>query len=86
MNPVNIQKMAIAFGLLAFGFLAIGSVLMGSRVLTGVIRGSLGALVFGGLVWGFANAFLQEDEDAMIQDMNDDNNDPDKGAKLDQTA
>ena len=86
MNPINIQKMAIAFGLLAFGFLAVGSVLMGSRVITGVIRGGLGALIFGGLIWGFANLFLQEDEDASIQDMAEDSNNPDKGAQLDETA
>jgi len=78
--------MAIAFGLLAFGFLAIGSVLMGSRVITAAIRGGLGALIFGGLVWGFANLFLQEDEDASIQDMNTEEDDPDKGNQLDQTA
>ena len=86
MNPINIQKMAIAFGLLAFGFLAAGSVLMGSRVITGVIRGGLGALIFGGLIWGFANLFLQEDEDASIQDMIDDDKNPDKGTQLDETA
>ena len=86
MTPINIQKMATAFGLMAFGILAIGSVLMGSRVITGVIRGGLGALVFGGLVLGFANLFLQEDEDASIQDMNMDDNDPNKGNSLDQTA
>ena len=86
MNPINIQKMAIAFALLAFGFLAIGSVMMGSRVITGVIRGGLGALIFGALVWGFANLFLQEDEDASIQDMAEDGNNPDKGAQLDETA
>ena len=78
--------MALAFGLLAFGFLAIGSVLMGSRVITGAIRGGLGALIFGGLVWGFANLFLQVDEDASIQDMNMEDDDPDKGNQLDQTA
>ena len=78
--------MALAFGLLAFGFLAIGSVLMGSRVITGVIRGGLGALIFGGLVWGFASIFLQKDEDASIQDLNIEDNDPDKGKQLDQTA
>ena len=78
--------MAIAFGLLAFGFLAIGSVLMGSRVITAAIRGGLGALIFGGLVWGFANLFLQDDEDASIQDMNTEEDDPDKGNQLDQTA
>ncbi len=84
MNPVTIQKMALAFALLAFGILSVGSVLMGSRVVTGAIRGGLGALVFGGLVWGFANIFLLEDEDASIQDMDD--NDSDKGNQLDQTA
>jgi hypothetical protein len=72
--------------LLAFGFLAIGSVLMGSRVITGVIRGGLGALIFGGLVLGFASMFLQEDQDASIQDLNIEDNDPDKGNQLDQTA
>ena len=86
MTPINIQKMATAFGLMAFGFLAVGSVLMGSRVITGVIRGGLGALIFGGLVFGFANMFLQEDEDALIEDMNMDDNDPNKGNSLDQTA
>jgi hypothetical protein len=86
MTSLNIQKMALAFGLLAFGFLAIGSVLMGSRVITGAIRGGLGALIFGGLVLGFANIFLQEDEDASIQDLNIEGNDPDKGKQLDQTA
>ena len=78
--------MALAFGLLAFGFLAIGSILMGSRVITGAIRGGLGALIFGGLVRGFASMFLQEDEDASIQDLKIEDNDPDKGNQLDQTA
>jgi hypothetical protein len=86
MTPLNIQKMALAFGLLAFGFLAIGSVLMGSRVITGAIRGGLGALIFCGLVWGFASMFLQEDEDDSIQGLNIEDNDPDKGNQLDQTA
>jgi hypothetical protein len=86
MNPITIKKMALAFGLLAFGILAIGSVLMGSRVITGAIRGGIGALIFGGLVWGFANLFLQEDENALTKDMNSNDNDPDKGKQLDQTA
>ena len=86
MSPINIQKMAIAFALLAFGFLAVGSVLMGSRVITGVIRGGLGALIFGGLVWVVADLFLSEDEDAGIQDMVNEDNNPDKGEQLDETA
>ena len=86
MNPITIKKLALAFGLLAFGILAIGSVLMGSRIITAVIRGGLGALIFGGLVWGFANLFLQEDKNVSIQDMKANDNDPDKGKQLDQTA
>ena len=78
--------MALAFGLLAFGFLAIGSVAMGSRVITGAIRGGLGALIFGGLVWGFASMFLQEDACDSIQDLHIEDNDPDKGNQLDRTA
>lgn len=86
MNPVNIQKMAIAFALLAFGILAIGSVLMGSRVITGVIRGGLGAVIFGALIWVFAGLFLAEDEGAVTQDMGNDGDNNDKGTQLDQTA
>ena len=86
MSSIPIKKLALAFGLLAFGILAIGSVLMGSRIITAVIRGGLGALIFGGLVWGFANLFLQEDEDVSIQDMNASDNNPDKGNQLDHTA
>ena len=86
MNPITIQKLALSFGLLAFGFLAIGSVLMGSRIITGAIRGVLGALIFGGLVWGFAKLFLQEDQDDSTQDLSDSDDDSDKGNQLDQTA
>ncbi len=51
-----------------------------------MIRGGLAALVFGGLVWGFGSAFLQVDEDDEVQNMAEDDNDPNKGAKLDETA
>ena len=78
--------MAIAFALLAFGILAIGSFLMGSRVITGVIRGGLGAVIFGVLIWVFANLFLAEDEGAKIQDIDNDGDNNDKGTQLDQTA
>ena len=84
MSSLTIQKMALAFALIAFGILSVGSVLMGSRVLTGAIRGGLGALISGGLIWGYANIFLSEDEDTSIQDF--DSNDSDKGNQLDQTA
>ena len=87
MNSLNIQKLALAFGLLAFGFLAIGSVVAGSRFITGFIRGTIGALVFGGLFWGLAGMVLQKNEDDIQQDVDGmDDNDSDKGSQLNQTA
>ena len=46
MSSLNTQKMAASFGLLSFGILSIGSLLMGATVLTGVIRGVTGAIIF----------------------------------------
>ncbi len=84
MNPVNIQKMAASFGLLAFGILSIGSVLMGARVFTGAMRGAGGAILFGLLAWGLGATFLQQDENEMVEDHEEE--DPDKGTQLDETA
>ena len=67
MNPINIQKMAASFGLFAFGFLCIGSVLMGATVLTGVVRGLLGAVLFTLVVWLSGIIFLQEDDEGIVE-------------------
>ena len=67
MNPVNIQKMAASFGLFSFGFLCIGSVLMGTTVLTAVVRGLLGALLFTLVVWLSGIIFLQEDDESTVE-------------------
>ena len=63
MSPINIQKMATSFGLFSFGFLCIGSILMGATVLTGVIRGTVGAVLFTLVVWLSGILLLQEDDD-----------------------
>ena len=83
MNPLNIQKMAASFGLLSFGILSIGSVLMGATVLTGVIRGVAGALIFGLLAW-LSGIFLIREDDTIDEEVHEEN--PDKGTQLDQTA
>ena len=83
MSPLNIQKMAASFGLLSFGVLSIGSVLMGATVLTGVIRGVAGAIIFGLLAWSSGTLLMREDEMAKGERHEED---PDKGTKLDQTA
>ena len=83
MKPLNIQKMAASFGLLSFGILSIGSLLMGATVLTGIIRGVAGAIIFGLLAWFSGSLLIREDEMVESEDLKEDLN---KGTQLDQTA
>ena len=83
MNPANIQKMAASFGLLSFGILSIGSVLMGATVLTGIIRGVAGAIIFGLLAWMSGALLMLEEEIVEDEDLDEDS---EKGTQLDQTA
>ena len=83
MSPLNIQKIAASFGLLSFGVLSIGSVLMGATVLTGIIRGVSGAIIFGLLVWFSGSLLLRKDE---MDEVEDHKEVPDRGTQLDQTA
>ena len=83
MSPLNTQKMAASFGLLSFGILSIGSVLMGATLLTGLIRGVAGALIFGLLAWSSGTLLMREDEMAKDEGHEED---PEKGTQLDQTA
>ena len=75
--------MAVSFGLLSFGVLSIGSLLMGATVLTGVIRGVAGAIIFGLLAWSSGTLLMREDETNKDEGHEED---PDKGKQLDQTA
>ena len=83
MNSLNIQKIATSFGLLSFGILSIGSVLMGATVLTGIIRGVVGAIIFGLLAWLSGSLLMREDK--MVEG-EDHEEDLDKGTQLDQLA
>ena len=83
MSPLNTQKIAASFGLLSFGVLSIGSVLMGATVLTGLIRGVAGALIFGLLAWSSGTLLMREDK---VDKDEGHEEDPDKGTQLDQTA
>jgi hypothetical protein len=82
MSIINIQKMAVAFGLLSFGILSIGSILMGATFFTGILRGIGGAILFGLLALGISWILMQEDEEGVV----DDEDQEDKGNQLDQTA
>ena len=83
MSSLKIQKIAASFGLLSFGILSIGSVLMGATVLTGIIRGVVGAIIFGLLAWLSGSLLMRKDE--MVGD-EDHEEDSGKGTQLDQTA
>ena len=85
MKSANIQKMAAAFGLLSFGILCIGSIFMGTTILTGVIRGMVGAVLFALVAWLSGIILLQEDDGNILED-EDQKEDMDKGTQLDQKA
>ena len=82
MSTVNIQKMAVAFGLLSFGILSIGSILMGATFFSGILRGIGGAILFGLVALGVSSMLMQEDEEGMVEE----DDQKDKGTQLDQTA
>ena len=75
--------MGVSFGLLSLGVLFIGSILMGATVLTAIIRGIAGAIIFGLLAWFSGSLLIREDK---IVESEDDKKDPNKGTQLNQTA
>ena len=83
MNPVNIQKLAVSFGLFSFGFLFIGSILTGATILTGFIRGIVGALFFALVVWLSGILFLQEDDGNNVE-VEEQEEEINSGTQLDQ--
>jgi len=68
MNFTNIQKISVSFGLFSFGFLCFGSILAGTTVLTGIVRGVVGAVFFGLLIWLSAIVLLPEIDENLIED------------------
>ena len=83
MNSLNVQKMAASFGLLSFGVLSAGSVLMGATLITGIIRGVAGTIIFGLLIWLSGSLLIREDN---VVELEDHEENPEKGKQLDQTA
>ncbi len=79
------KKMGVAFGMIAFAFLCFGSLIFGARILTSLIRGFEGALIFGGIAWILGKVLVGDDTDfqtptaAMGPE-------PQKGTNLDQTV
>lgn len=48
---VNAEKVGLGFAMGAFSFMIFGSILNGAKIMTALIRGFEGALVFGSLAW-----------------------------------
>jgi hypothetical protein len=59
---------------------------MGATVLTGVIRGMVGAVVFALVVWLSGILLLQEDNNGDIVEGEDQTEDVNKGTQLDPSA
>lgn len=82
MSNTGIKKMALIFALLSFAILTFGSALSGSRILTALIRGAEGALLFGLLAWFLGNYILEQKDEAAPETTEDEK----KGANLDETV
>ena len=72
--------MAASFGLLSFGVLSAGSVLMGATLITGIIRGVAGTIIFGLLIWLSGSLLIREDN---VVELEDHDENPEKGKQLD---
>ena len=51
MNDIPVNNWAVGLSVFSFGFLIMGSILFGSTVTTAVLRGLVGGILFGGLLW-----------------------------------
>ena len=51
MNDIPVNNWAVGLSVFSFGFLSVGSILFGSTVTTAVLRGLVGGILFGGLLW-----------------------------------
>jgi len=56
MNNRKVQQIAVGFGLFSMALMVSGSLLAGARLLTSILRGVEGAVVFGLLAWCFCSA------------------------------
>ena len=51
MNDIPVNNWAVGLAVFSFGFLTVGSVLFGATVITSVLRGLSGGMLFGSLLW-----------------------------------
>lgn len=62
MNSVTVTNWALGLAIFSFGFLCIGSVLFGATVITAVLRGLGGGVLFGALIWLVGSLVVKEED------------------------
>ncbi len=82
MSSTGIKKMALIFALLSFAVLTFGSALSGARIVTALMRGAQGALLFGVLAWFLGGFFLEQKDETPPEEPDSEQ----KGAHLDETV
>ena len=68
MNGDIVNKWAMGLAVFSFGFLSIGSLLFGATVITSVLRGLGGGVLFAALLW-LVGLLINEEEDPMGDDI-----------------
>ncbi len=61
MNDHTVNNWAMGLAVFSFGFLSIGSVLFEATVITAVLRGIGGGILFGTLIWLMGSMIVKED-------------------------
>ena len=67
MNDTIVNKWSMGLAVFSFGFLSIGSFLFGATVMTSILRGLGGGVLFGTSLW-LTGLLVIEEKDAMEDD------------------
>ena len=76
MNDIPVNNWAVGLAIFSFGFLTVGSVLFGATVITSVLRGLSGGILFGSLIW-LAGVMISQEKKLMGQTMLEEEGIPD---------
>ena len=77
MNDTIINKWSMGLAVFSFGFLSIGSFLFGATVMTSILRGLGGGVLFGALLW-LVGLLINEEEDPTGDDVEEEGDTADR--------
>jgi len=85
MTDIEVQRLAVGFGMVSLMILVLGSLLAGATLITAFVRGISGAVIFGGMAW-FLGSLLKKEEtgEELLGEMQEE--EPPKGEHIDEAV